>query len=327
MEVRKLGGSGPEISHIVFGCGAVGGVIFNAKMDESVEAVRRALDHGINWFDTAASYGDGRSEERLGKILKELGARPRVSTKVVLAPAELKDIPGSIRRSLERSLKRLGMERVDLFQLHNSVTPKRGGWRNSISLQDVLGPGGVAETFERLREEGLFSLTGYTGNGDAASLITMAESGRFQSVQAYFNLLNPTAVLEPPPGFKGHNFKQLAAKAHEKGLGVLNIRVLAAGVLAGKQLPDRPGIVDGAEGAAENARAQTLMEELEIDAKGLYRLALRFAFMQEAIDGVLIGFSAPDHVDAAVAALAEPSVEPPLLDRIRRLYRKPPFSS
>jgi aryl-alcohol dehydrogenase-like predicted oxidoreductase len=322
-----LGKSGPEISRIVFGCGAVGGVIFKAKMDESVEAVHRALEHGVNWFDTAASYGDGQSEKRLGEILREIKATPKVSTKVVLAPGELKDIPGAIRRSLEQSLKRLGMEKVELFQLHNSVTPKRGGWRTSISIQDVLGPRGVVETFNRLREEGLFNLAGFTGTGDPKSLIEMIDSGAFRSIQTYFNLLNPTAVFAAPASFRGQDFQQIAAKAHESGLGVLNIRVLAAGVLAGKELPDRPGIVDGAEGGAENTRVQFLLEELKIQPSELYSMALRFAFMQEAIDGVLIGFSTPDHVDAAVEVLSGPPLDATLLGRIRDFYKAPPFSS
>ena len=327
METRDLGNTGMKISRIVFGCGAVGGVIFNAEMAESVEAVRRALKHGVNWFDTAASYGDGRSEERLAAVLEELGATPCVSTKVALREDELSDIPGAVRRSLERSLKRLKRDRVDLFQLHNTVTLKRRGWRSSISVEDVLGQHGAAAAFDQLRSEGIIGAAGFTANGDPESLKRMIASGSFQSLQAYFNVLNPSAVMEVPKDFGAQNFEKLAPYAREHGLGVLNIRVLAAGALAGKVMDeDSAGIVRGAQGPAENLRVRRVCEELGVDADGLYSLALRFAFMRPEIDGVLIGFSTPDHVDAAVSVLAEPPLPDETVRRIEALYASTPFA-
>ena len=80
MKYRTLGKTGIEVSEIVFGAGAVGGLLIRADPATRVEAVRRALDHGVNWIDTAPSYGDGQSEENLGAILKELGATPYLST-------------------------------------------------------------------------------------------------------------------------------------------------------------------------------------------------------------------------------------------------------
>ena len=326
METRTLGRTGLKISRLVFGCGAVGGVIFKSRLEESVEAVRRALDHGVNWFDTAASYGDGRSEERLGEILRELGADPHVSTKVGLAPEELGDIPGGVRRSLERSLRRLGRDRVDLFQLHNPVTTVRGARGRSLTVEDVLGKGGVAETFDRLRDERLFAHTGFTGFGETECLGKVIESEAFQTMQTYFNLLNPSALLPVPAGFGGQDFRRIGRLAREHGVGVLNIRVLAAGVLAGRELADQAGLAAGASGAEENARARRLREELGLDAGALYRAALRFAFGQDGIDGVLVGFAEPAHVDAAAAALEEPPLEPEILTRVDSLYQKPPFS-
>ncbi len=76
MKYRDFGSTGVQISEIVFGAGAQGGIVFQGERETRLEAVRRALDYGINWIDTAAQYGDGQSEENLGWVLKELGANP-----------------------------------------------------------------------------------------------------------------------------------------------------------------------------------------------------------------------------------------------------------
>ena len=99
-QYRELGTTGIRISEIVFGAGAVGGLVFRPDRDSRLEAVRRALGHGINWIDTAPSYGDGQSEENLGWILKELDADPHLSTKVRIGPDHVDDIPGEVQRSM-----------------------------------------------------------------------------------------------------------------------------------------------------------------------------------------------------------------------------------
>ncbi len=325
MEQRRLGRTDLEISRLVFGCGAVGGVLFNAPREEGREAVRRALAHGINWFDTAASYGDGRSEGRLAEILRDLGASPRISTKVGIKPEELDDIAGAVRRSLDRSLARLTRPSVDLFQLHNQITIGRGDRRGSLGVDDVLGP--VASAFDKLRGEGLCRWCGFTGLGDPQALRQVVTSGAFQTMQAYFNVLNPSAITVVPRGFTALDLRQVAALAHERGLGVLNIRVLAAGALAGRTLPARDlPLADGADAAAEAARAAALRRALGIDAQGLAGLALRFALQRPEIDAVLVGFGAAAHVDEAVAAAGGPPLDEATMQAIARLYEQPPFA-
>ena len=185
------------------------------------------------------------------------------------------------------------MSSVDLFQLHNQVTLERGGQRNSLGVDDVLGP--VASAFDALRREGLCRWCGFTGLGEPAALRQVATSGAFHAMQAYFNLLNPSAILAVPRGFTALDLQQVAALAHERGLGVLNIRVLAAGALAGRALPagGQP-IAAGADAAAEEARAAVLRRALGLDAKQLHSLALRFALQRPEIDGVLVGFGSAD---------------------------------
>src|SRR5438477_6604112 len=123
MEQRDLGKTGLKVSALGYGCGAIGGLMVRGDPAEQTRAVRRALEAGITYFDTAPSYGDGRSEENLGRTLRELGAWARVTvgTKVRLSAEERADPATAIRASIEQSLRRLGRESVDLLQLHNSV--------------------------------------------------------------------------------------------------------------------------------------------------------------------------------------------------------------
>ncbi len=208
------------------------------------------------------------------------------------------------------------------------MTLERGARRNSLGVDDVLGKGGVAETFERLRAEGLFRWSGFTGLGETAALERMVESGAFHTIQAYFNVLNPSAVLSVPAGFTAVDLGRIAATAHAAGLGVLNIRVLAAGALAGRALPAGGApLTEGADAAAEAARAAALRRTLGIGERELHRLALRFALARPEIDAVLVGFGTADQVDAAVAALSDPPIDEATLREIARLYEKPPFAA
>src|SRR5215216_6323891 len=103
IEQRDLGKTGLKVSALGYGCGAVGGLMVRAEAAEQTRAVARALDAGVTYFDTAPDYGHGRSEENLGRALRELDAWGRVvvGTKVRLTPEERADIPGAIRRSIE----------------------------------------------------------------------------------------------------------------------------------------------------------------------------------------------------------------------------------
>ena len=274
IKYRKFGSTDIEISEIVFGAGAVGGIVFQPDRDKRLEAVRRALDHGINWIDTAPSYGDGQSEENLGWILKEVGAVPYLSTKVRIGEEHLGDIPGEIQRSLEASLGRLQRDSVDLIQLHTAITRQRGTRRGSISVEDVLGKGGVVDGFERLRQQGLARFVGFTAFGDTESLHAVIQSGHFDSVQAYYNLLNPSAGRAMPPGFTAHDYGNLIGLAQEQGMGVLNIRVLAAGAIAGQEPPgSEAGLSPGSE--ADLRRGARVRDALEAQQGTMAQAAIR----------------------------------------------------
>src|SRR5437868_14167058 len=128
MEQRPLGSTGVSVSIIAFGAGPVPATMTSEDPAAQVAVVARAIERGINWCDTAAGYGQGKSESALGAALRQLGASDRVhiATKVRLAEDQFEDIPRSVRASVDASLSRLGVSRVALLQLHNSITARRG---------------------------------------------------------------------------------------------------------------------------------------------------------------------------------------------------------
>ncbi|MEX2099939.1 MAG: aldo/keto reductase, partial [Acidimicrobiia bacterium] len=168
--MRPFGATGLQISAVSFGAGAVGGAVIGGEPEDRVAIMRYAMDRGINWVDTAPYYGSGKSEEHLGQIFRALGDRPYISTKVRLWPGDFEDIGAAIERTARESLARLGLERVELLQLHNRVHVVRDLDREAISVDDVLGPGGVADALERLRGLRLTQHIGFTGLGDAEAL-------------------------------------------------------------------------------------------------------------------------------------------------------------
>ncbi len=319
MELRPLGATGIEISAIVFGAGAVGGAVFRGEPADRVETVRRALDAGVNWIDTAPGYGDGQSEQNLGGILAELGARPRLSTKVRLTPDELDDIPAAARASLDRSLQRLQRSHVDLIQLHNRILLQRDEASGAVGIDDVLGTGGVADAFDELRRAGLADFAGFTALGDVGALHQIVESGRFQTAQVYHNVLNPSATRPVPPAFSALDYRELARVAAHRGVGVLNIRVLAAGAIGGQPVRGR-AISPGSQPERDAERAARVAVALEGEPGTLAQQAIRFALGQRGISGVLVGFSNPEQVDDAVAAATLPPLGARSQARLEALY-------
>ncbi len=181
---RVLGRTGIEISRLSFGAGPISTLMTGSDGDRQREVVAHAIERGINWFDTAATYGGGASEANLGRILEELGTQStvQVATKVRLMPDDLVDIRSAVRRSVEGSLQRLRLPRVTLLQLHNSITARRGDEPTSITSDDVLRADGIAEAFEELCREGLVLHRGLTGIGQPAALAEVMRSGRFAAM-------------------------------------------------------------------------------------------------------------------------------------------------
>ncbi len=325
MQYRTLGRTGLRISEIGFGCGNNAVLMVRAGYGEQLQAVRRALDLGINYFDTAFAYGLGKSEENLGKILNELGASPVVATKIRLEPGAAADLQSATIRAVEEGLKRLKRKSVDLIQLHNRVTTGRSpGKRLSLTPGDVIGPRGVLEGFKEMRDQGRVNYFGFSGLGDPKALHELIDSGEFHSVQAYYNLLNPSAGAAVPRDFSALNYGRLIERAAAKGMGVVVIRVLAAGALTSN--PDAGGgssaepLSPGSDYMLDLKRAEKVKSAVGGETQSLAQAAIRFALMKAEVSTVLVGFSNSAHIDEAVACSGASGLSEEAMARLKQLW-------
>ena len=320
MKKRAFGQTGLEASELIFGAGNVGGLLINSDDDTKRTAIRRALDGGVNWFDTATRYGNGKSEQALGWLLAEVQETPVVSTKFNLDLQRLDDIPGQIEESLRGSLERLGRDSVDLLQLHNRIGSAGGGDR-MIAVEHILGPNGVADGLDRLRDKGLIRFKGITALGETDACREVIESGRFDSAQVYYNLLNPSAARAMPPNWTGQNFGDLIGSCRAAGMAVIVIRPFAAGVIATDQRTGRESILTAdTDLASEERKARAAFDALG-DAYGRRaQTALRFILANPDISCIDVGYGALGHIDEALEAAQMGPLPDAALDKLNALY-------
>jgi aryl-alcohol dehydrogenase-like predicted oxidoreductase len=319
MQYRILGRTGIRVSAIAFGAGPVSGWMGELSADEQCAVIRRALDAGITWFDTAAGYGNGLSESSLGRAFARLGlpGGVHVATKVRYPAERLGDIRGYTRESVMASLKRLDLPRVTLLQLHNSITARRGDEPTSLTPEDVLGAGGVLEAFRGLQAEGLVGHFGLTGIGQPAAMRVVVDSGAFDTMQVPFNALNPSAGYPMPAGFAETDYGNIMADCAAQGMGVFAIRVFAGGALLNAapsahtlKTPFFP--LDLYE--RDRRRAERLRERIGAEAD-LGSFGLRFVLSHPHIAAAILGFRTPAQIDEILAGGLD--VPPP--NRIRLL--------
>ena len=322
MKKRRFGRSGLQVSQVVFGGGYVGGIVILADDDTRRRALRRALDAGINWIDTAPLYGQGRSEEALGWLLAEVEEKPYLSTKVRLDLGKLADIPGEIERSMHESLRRLRRDSVDLLQLHNSIAARTGsGTLGAVSIDDVLKKGGVADGLERMRAQGLTRLVGLTALGEAPSIVRALESGRFDSAQVYYNLLNPSASRAMPAGWSGHDFAGVCAACAKHDVAMMNIRVFASGVLATDARHGREiALTEHSDLDVEARRAHAALAALGPGHGTRAQTALRFALANPDFACFVVGLGELSHLDEVLEAEARGPLAAADIARLEAVY-------
>jgi aryl-alcohol dehydrogenase-like predicted oxidoreductase len=219
LPVRQLGTTDVEITRVGFGAWATGGGGWAFGWgpqddDESIAAIKHALERGVNWIDTAAVYGLGHSEQVVGRVLKGLSAsdRPYVFTKCGLVWDEkepMKDAvrslaPNSIRRECEASLRRLGIERIDLYQFHwpdNFGVPVEESWR----------------TMELLLEEGKVRAIGVS-NFDASLLRKCEAIRHVDSLQPPLSLIKREAAAAEIPWCNAHRTGMIVYSPMQSGI-------------------------------------------------------------------------------------------------------------
>ena len=323
MDYRSLGKTGLMVSEIGFGCGNVGGLMIRGDHREQVEAVERAMELGINYFDTAPSYGDGVSETNLGRVLNELSEDVYVGTKFRVTIHEPGRIKGDVIASVEDSLARMQREQVDLMQMHNHVSATAGA--GSVSPEEALGE--VVEALRELREQGKVRFWGMTAVGETEALHRIIDSGTLDTVQSVYNLVNPSSGGEVPSGFDMPDYGNLIGRASAKEMGVLVIRVLAAGALSGDPVrhpvavPSVAPIGSGRDYSQDQERAEGfrfLQQEGYVD--NMVEASLRFALSNAGVSSVLVGYSSLDHLEQAVEYAAKGPLPPEALTRTRDVW-------
>ncbi len=325
METRTFGRTGLNLSILGFGCGAVGGLMVRGAPADQERAIARALEAGVNYFDTAVQYGNGESEKNLGRALAKLGPKHAVvGTKVRLPASDFGRIEEAVTKSLEGSLRRLGMERVGIFHLHNAITVDGGG--EALSISQVLEE--VLPAFARLRQKGMIRFLGITGVGDTAALHQVIDSRAIDSAQIVYNMLNPSAAVPLPARYPAQDYGRLFERTQAAGVGVIGIRVLAGGALSGTAerhpiaSPPPAPIGSAASYEGDLARARRLSTLVEEGfAENLAEAATRFAISHSAVGTILVGMATPEQFETALAAVRKGPLPRAALDRLTALQQ------
>ncbi len=287
MKMRKLGSQGPEISAVGFGTWEAGGNAWGPEVpdERTIEAIRTGADSGINWVDTAEVYGGGRSEELVGRALQGRND-VMVFTKVASRGAGSGYRPDEVRKGAEGSLRRLGRDVIDLYQIH---------WPTSeFDVEETWG------AMAQLVDDGLVRYIGVSNF--KRDLIERCEKVRHvDSLQPHFSMLWQEGRDDLFPFCK------------ENGTGVIAYGPLSYGLLTGTFTPDTTFTEDDwrggghgisyydklfAPGKFETNVAKTQELKPVADRLGitLPQLALAWVFHQEGVTGAIAGSRSPEHV-------------------------------
>jgi aryl-alcohol dehydrogenase-like predicted oxidoreductase len=292
MRNRTLGHTGASVSEIGFGAWAIGGSWGEQKEEESVAALHRALDLGVNFIDTAAGYGNGRSERIIGRVLKERKETAFVATKTPPSPGPWPPTPycrdeeryseSYLRANVEERLRNLGTERIELLQLH---TWTRAWNRNPRPF----------ETLRKLQVEGKIRFIGLsTPEHDQNSVIDLMRGGWLDAVQVIYNVFDQEPAAE------------LLPVARETNVGVIVRVVFDEGVLTGKYTKGSTFAEDDfrrryfAGDRLERAVARTEGVRREIEGSGLTlpQAAIQFALAHPAVSTVIPGIRSVAQAEA-----------------------------
>ncbi len=297
MRYRKLGRTGIEVSEIGYGAWGIGGAQWGGADDEeSLQALHRAIDLGLNFIDTALAYGEGRSERLVGQVVREREETVHVATKVPpknrIWPAEegaaLDEVfpPGYVRECAEQSLRNLEMDTVDLLQLH----VWNDDWADSDELLDEVG---------ELQSSGKIRFFGISINDHQPSNgLRLVRSGAVDTVQVIYNVFDQSPEDELLPACREH------------GVGVIARVPLDEGGLTGRIDADtefegddfRAHYFRGDRKREVHDRATAIATDLGIDESRLAEGALRFVLSEAAVSTVIPGMRSLRNVERNIAA-------------------------
>lgn len=284
MKRRPLGTIAADVAAISIGCAPLGNMpdtfAYEVTEESAIATVLAALKSPIDYIDTAAWYGDGESERRVGLALREAGGLPAgafLQTKEGRNPAG--EYSGDmVKRRFHRSLEHLGVDHIDLVFLHD---PEHVSW------EDAWATGGPIETLQALKEEGLIGHLGVAG-GPIEMEIRYVESGAFEAVITHnrYTLLN--RVADP-----------LLTVARDRGLAVLNAAPYGSGILAkGPTAYPRYAYREAGGEAVDRAfQLEAICSRYEVP---LAAAALQFSLRDPRIDNTIVGMSRPERVQQTV---------------------------
>jgi len=335
---REVGRTGIRVSEIGFGCGGNAGLMVRGTFAQQKDAIERALELGINYFDQAPDYGGGVSETNLGRLLRELGIRPYITTKIEVRAHNLDDIAGHVTRSIDESLKRLGVDYVDFLQIHNSPVIDRpelsGRAYTRLWIEDYLRPGGALEGLQSAQRSGKARYIGFITRGnDAPAAERLIDTGAFSLLNVSVNLLNPSAAMKPFGMRVDQDYGEILRYAAARGASAAIYSPLAGGVLTDSAVAGGPGhpLARGPRSPEawmiplRRAKALSfLSRELNPAARedhDLAAAAIRFILSLEGVTTVLGGFSEKKQVEEITACSGKGPLSVPNMSRIEMVWR------
>ncbi len=307
MEYRTLGRTGLRVSDVGFGAMTIGGEVFGATDDnESLKALHHALDVGMNFIDTADAYGHGHSEELIAQVLKTRRKEVVLATKggnQYMVRQGLRNFePEYISGALERSLQRLQIDAIDLYQLHNPSA-------------EVMQRGEIFELLDRFKREGKIRFYGVSLETVADGIVAL-QTGKPDTLQVVYNILHQDPEAELFPLAQAHNIGIIRPRSAGTGR---TLRPLYEPEPLRPRRFSRPDVFRKVFGAVDFRAGETRLPG-NGDVPNLAQAALRFVLSHPAVSSVIPGIRTPSQVDANAAASGKrlPAED---LARLRELYQ------
>jgi D-threo-aldose 1-dehydrogenase len=294
---RRLGSTGFSVSPVCVGCAPLGNMPktfeYSVSEQRAFETLRAVFGSPLNFLDTAASYGDGESERRIGEALREIGGLPEgcvLATKADWDPRTGDFSGDQMRRSVERSLRLLGLSRLQLVHLHDPENLDEPGRE---PFEYMMAPGGPVETLVNLKDEGIIEHLGIAG-GPVDLLIQFVQTGIFEAVITHnrYTLVNRTA-------------SPLLDIAAQRGVAALNAAPYGSGILA--KGPDAYARYEYREAPQEMVERVRAMERAcrELDVP-LAAAALQFSLRDPRVVSTIVGISRPERVEQTLELATHP---------------------